>query len=63
MFKGRKIIIATKHKKEDVITPLLEKNLGVKSIIPEDDEILIKMTKYHNQDFCKWTCSLRKRYF
>lgn len=35
MFKGRKIIIATKHKKEKVISPLLEKKLGVKCFIPD----------------------------
>jgi hypothetical protein len=29
MFKGRKLIIATKHKKESVIAPILEKELGV----------------------------------
>ncbi len=29
MFKGRKIIIATKHQKEKVIAPILEKELGV----------------------------------
>jgi len=30
LFKGRKIIIATKHQKEKVIAPILEKILGVK---------------------------------
>ena len=63
MFKGRKIIIATKHKKEKVIAPLLEKKLGLKCVIPADDEIRIKIPKYNNQNLCKWTCSLRKRYF
>lgn len=29
MFKGRRLIIATKHKKENVIAPILEKELGV----------------------------------
>lgn len=29
MFKGRKLLIATKHKKENVIAPILEKELGV----------------------------------
>jgi hypothetical protein len=29
LFKNRKLLIATKHKKEEVIAPLLEKNLGV----------------------------------
>ena len=29
MFKGRNLLVATKHKKETVITPLLEENLGV----------------------------------
>ncbi len=30
MFSGRKLLIATKHEKEKVIAPLLEKSLGVK---------------------------------
>ncbi len=29
MFKNRKLLIATKHKKESVIAPILEKELGV----------------------------------
>ena len=29
MFRGRKVIIATKHQKESVIAPILEKELGV----------------------------------
>ena len=33
MFKGRNLLIATKHKKEEVIGPILEKNLGVKCIV------------------------------
>ncbi len=33
LFKNRKIVIATMHKKEDVIKPLLEKSLGLKCII------------------------------
>lgn len=36
IFKNRKLVIATKHKKEDVITPLFEKSLGVKCFVPED---------------------------
>lgn len=36
MFKGRKLIIATKHHKEKVIQPLLEKSLGVKCFVPND---------------------------
>jgi hypothetical protein len=35
MFKGRKLIIATKHKKEIVIAPILEKGLGVKCFTDE----------------------------
>jgi len=35
MFKDRNLIIATKHKKEAVISPLLEKKLGVKCIVPD----------------------------
>ncbi len=33
-FAGRKIIIATMHKKEQVITPLFEQRLGVTIVIP-----------------------------
>jgi hypothetical protein len=33
MFKGRNLIIATKHGKEKVITPVLEKELGVKCFV------------------------------
>lgn len=29
MFKGRTLVIATMHKKEQVISPILEKQLGV----------------------------------
>ncbi|MBC7498062.1 hypothetical protein H7170_00295 [Candidatus Gracilibacteria bacterium] len=42
MFAGRKLIIATKHKKETVMAPILEKELGVKCFIDEsfDTDIL-----------------------
>ena len=36
MFKGRKLVIATKHQKEKVIAPILEKELGVKCFLVED---------------------------
>ena len=36
LFKGRKLVIATKHKKEAVIAPILEKELGVICIVPKD---------------------------
>lgn len=36
MFKDRKLIIATKHEKEKVITPLLEKALGVLCFVNEN---------------------------
>lgn len=36
MFKGRSLLIATKHQKEIVITPLLEKELGVNCFISAD---------------------------
>jgi len=36
LFNNRKLIIATKHSKEKVIAPLLEKNLGVICFINED---------------------------
>jgi hypothetical protein len=35
MFQNRKLIIATKHKKETVIAPILEKELGVICIVEE----------------------------
>jgi len=42
MFKNRKLIIATKHEKEKVIAPLLEKALGVSCLVNEnfDTDIL-----------------------
>jgi hypothetical protein len=42
MFKNRKIIIATKHKKEQVIAPILENELGVKCFTDEafDTDVL-----------------------
>ncbi len=36
LFKGRKLVIATKHKKEEAIAPLLEKMLGVKCFVPKN---------------------------
>jgi hypothetical protein len=36
IFKGRKIIIATKHKKENVIAPLLTKYLNLECIVNEE---------------------------
>lgn len=33
MFEGRKLLIVTKHKKEQVIAPIFEKELGVKTIV------------------------------
>lgn len=35
MFQGRKLIIATKHQKESVIAPILEKELGVRCFVDE----------------------------
>lgn len=42
MFAGRKLLIATKHQKEQVIAPLLEKELGVTCIVSDtiDTDIL-----------------------
>lgn len=34
-FEGRKILIVTKHQKEKVIAPLLEKELGLRCFISE----------------------------
>jgi hypothetical protein len=36
MFKGRNLLIATKHEKEKVIAPILEKELGVKCLVSSD---------------------------
>ncbi len=36
MFRGRKLVIATKHHKEQVIAPLLEAALGVSCIVPQN---------------------------
>lgn len=35
-FAGRKLFIATRHKKELVMAPMLEKALGVKCLVPEN---------------------------
>lgn len=35
LFEGRKLVIATKHRKEAVLGPILEKELGVEILIPE----------------------------
>ena len=42
MFQGRKVIIATKHQKESVIAPILEKELGVTCFTDEtfDTDVL-----------------------
>lgn len=34
-FKGREAVIATKHRKEEAIAPLLEKELGLVCLVPE----------------------------
>lgn len=36
MFEGRRLLIATKHKKEQVIAPILEEGLGVQCFVPEN---------------------------
>ena len=36
MFKGRSLVIATMHSKEQVIAPILEKELGVHCIVPNN---------------------------
>ena len=36
MFEGRYLAIATKHNKEKVIAPILERELGVKCFVPEN---------------------------
>lgn len=36
LFKNRKLVIATKHKKEAVVGPIFEKELGVICVVPKD---------------------------
>lgn len=36
MFEGRRLLIATKHQKEQVIAPILEEGLGVQCFVPEN---------------------------
>ncbi len=36
LFEGRTLVIATNHHKETVIAPILERDLGVKCIVPEN---------------------------
>lgn len=36
MFANRKMVVATKHKKEIVIAPIFEKELGVKCLVPNN---------------------------
>lgn len=42
MFKGRSLLIATKHEKEQIISPIIEKELGVKCFVPDhfDTDVL-----------------------
>jgi len=35
MFKGRSLLIATKHEKEKILSPIFEKELGVKCFVPD----------------------------
>ncbi len=35
-FKGRTLVLATKHEKEKVMAQILEKELGVKVVVPAD---------------------------
>jgi hypothetical protein len=36
MFKGRLLMIATKHEKEKIISPIFEKEIGVQCLVPEN---------------------------
>ena len=36
MFENRKLVIATKHNKESVISPLIEQSLKVNCFVPEN---------------------------
>ncbi len=36
MFEGRKLVISTKHQKEHVLGPILERALGVQAFVPKN---------------------------
>lgn len=62
LFKNRKLIIATKHEKETVIAPLLEKELGVLCFIDEnfDTDILGTFTGEVERKFDPITTARKK---
>jgi acetylornithine deacetylase/succinyl-diaminopimelate desuccinylase-like protein len=57
MFQNRKIIIATKHEKEQVIAPILEKELGVKIVFMgfglDSDNLHSPNEKFNIENFYK----------
>jgi len=62
MFKDRKLIIATKHKKEGVIAPLVEKVLGVSCFVNEnfDTDFLGTFTGEIEREFDPITTARQK---
>ena len=71
MFKGRKLVVATMHKKEEVIAPIIENELGVNCFVPSnfDTDILgtfsgetpRKLTQLETvRQKCLWAMELSK---
>ena len=52
MFKGRTLLIATKHQKEKVIAPIFKKSLGVQVIVP---------AQLDTDVFGTFTCEITRR--
>ncbi|WP_276499017.1 DUF6671 family protein [Pontibacter litorisediminis] len=62
MFRGRKLLIATKHRKESVIAPLLEEGLGVSCVVAEqfDTDLLGTFTGEVEREAAPVTTARRK---
>ena len=62
MFKGRSLLIATKHEKEQIISPIFEKELGVICFVPDhfDTDVLGTFTGEVERKFDPITTAKQK---
>jgi hypothetical protein len=62
MFKGRSLLIATKHEKEQIISPIFEKELGVICFVPDhfDTDVLGTFTGEVERKFDPVTTAKQK---
>jgi hypothetical protein len=62
MFKGRSLLIATKHEKEQIISPIFEKELGVICFVPDhfDTDVLGTFTGEVERKFDPITTARQK---